>query len=314
MESVSFPENRTNVRLFTLRVLLDLAVHLERLAPVSASRLAARLFFSPQHRTRPAREVEALKDARPSSFLLSGRRIAVWEWGEGSDAILLVHGWSGRGAQLHAFVPPLVAQGWRVIAFDAPAHGASQGHESSVFDFASAIRQLVAQDSGIVTALAHSLGGVAVLLALRAGIRLRRAVLLGTTADPALHFERFASALRLPPGLTLRARREAEGHTGHPWSELRLRSGPCPSIPLLLFHDRDDSEVSFADALTLAAAWPSARLVATAGLGHRRILRDPYVVAQASEFLGAPCGVSGLEDDLYGREARRERIFTSAPG
>ncbi len=174
---------------------------------------------------------------------------------------------------------------------------------------------LVAQDRGIVAAVAHSLGGVAVALALRAGIRLRRAVLLGTPADPALYFERFASALRLPPGLTRRARREAERHTGHPWSELRLASGLCPSIPLLLLHDRDDSEVSFAEALTLSAAWSSARLLATTGLGHRRILRDPDVVTQTAEFLGTPAdGATDLEDDLFDREARRDRIFASGGG
>ncbi len=34
-------------------------------------------------------------------------------------------------------------------------------------------------------------------------------------------------------------------------------------------------------------AWPGAQLVTTDGLGHRRILRDPVVVAGATSFIAA---------------------------
>jgi hypothetical protein len=40
----------------------------------------------------------------------------------------------------------------------------------------------------------------------------------------------------------------------------------------------------------IAAAWPGAELVTTEGLGHRRILRDPAVVARVTDFLAADLG------------------------
>lgn len=55
--------------------------------------------------------------------------------------------------------------------------------------------------------------------------------------------------------------------------------------PLLLVHDRDDKEVDTPDTEDLAAAWPGSTVVRTTGLGHRRILRDPAVVARVLDFL-----------------------------
>ena len=48
--------------------------------------------------------------------------------------------------------------------------------------------------------------------------------------------------------------------------------------------DLDDVEVPYREGQLLAHAWPGARLVTTAGLGHRRILRDARVVGEAEEL------------------------------
>jgi pimeloyl-ACP methyl ester carboxylesterase len=60
------------------------------------------------------------------------------------------------------------------------------------------------------------------------------------------------------------------------------------TAPLLVFHDRDDRDVAWTDGEAIAAAWPGAELVSTAGLGHRRIVHDPGVVARAVAFLARP--------------------------
>jgi pimeloyl-ACP methyl ester carboxylesterase len=48
--------------------------------------------------------------------------------------------------------------------------------------------------------------------------------------------------------------------------------------PTLLVHDRDDRTAPFAGAERLAAAIAGARLVASNGLGHRRVLADENVL------------------------------------
>lgn len=39
----------------------------------------------------------------------------------------MVHGWSGRGTQMSKIAEALVEQGYRIISFDAPAHGKADG-------------------------------------------------------------------------------------------------------------------------------------------------------------------------------------------
>jgi hypothetical protein len=69
-------------------------------------------------------------------------------------------------------------------------------------------------------------------------------------------------------------------------------AGQVATPPLLLVHDRQDSETGWSDSAAIARAWPAARLVTTAGLGHRRILRDPAVVAEVAGFVASAAAVS----------------------
>ena len=63
-----------------------------------------------------------------------------------------------------------------------------------------------------------------------------------------------------------------------------------------MIHDRDDREVGFEHGERLASAWPNAQLLETHGLGHRRVLRDPAVLAAAVDMLrvGVPVPRSDL--------------------
>ena len=97
---------------------------LSRVAPGAAAWLADRLFLTPPRHAAPERERHLLARVQFGKVCVAGRRIATWTWGTG-PRIMLVHGWGGRGAQLGAFVEPLVANGFSVAWFDGPAHGAS---------------------------------------------------------------------------------------------------------------------------------------------------------------------------------------------
>jgi hypothetical protein len=65
-------------------------------------------------------------------------------------------------------------------------------------------------------------------------------------------------------------------------------AGRVATTPLLLVHDRHDTETAWADSAAIARSWTGARLVSTSGLGHRRILRDPAVVAEVTGFVLEP--------------------------
>ena len=282
---------------------------LGRVAPSLAATLALDLFFTPRGRRRSARVDAVLASARRFEVVAGGDRVTGWAWGDG-PAVYLVHGWAGLGGQLAAFVPPLVASGFRVVTFDAPGHGASGGRRTSIVHFAEALRQVVAAEGEAHGVIAHSLGAAATVRALTQGLGVKRAVFVGPTGGPRDWAERFRGHLGVPAHVMATMRARSERWLGVSWDEFDIPAlARGQAVPLLVVHDRDDAEVPWSDGAAIASEWPGARLVTTTGLGHRRILRDAQVVAEAVSFVtrGPMSGrgeLPALEEWLYRRDER----------
>ena len=266
---------------------------LDRPAPALCARLAERLFFTPPRPRTSARVEAILKGGRRIDVSEGRTRIAAWSWGEG-PVVYLVHGWAGMGGQLGAFVAPLAEQGFRVVTFDGPGHGHSGGRRASIVHFAralSAVARLFGPAHGIV---AHSLGAPAAAFAMKhQGLEAGRIALLAPPADPGDWSRLFAARLRVSPRTMEAMRTRSERWLGVSWEEVSLTAlASGQATPALVVHDVEDREVPFTHGAAVAAAWPGARLVETAGLGHRRLLRDEAVIAEVAAFItAAPAGV-----------------------
>src|SRR4051812_3545595 len=97
-------------------------------SPALGSSVAFAAFFS----TRPRiavhpRDAGTMRSATRERIAVRGRRVVSYRWGYVGPVVVLVHGWRGRASQFAPLVRSLVADGHRVVAFDAPAHGASRG-------------------------------------------------------------------------------------------------------------------------------------------------------------------------------------------
>lgn len=276
--SLLLPRISTTVR-FTAAALL---------APQFAGAWAERLFLTPPRRS-PGLAGLDLIDARAGFLEHRGRQIATWEWGWKSreaPLVLLAHGWGGHAAQMRAFAFPLLAAGYRVLAFDQPAHGLSEGRLTGLPDFAAVLAALALRDPRTHGVVGHSLGGAAVALALASGLKLNRAVLIGASLDVAGYTERFARWHRLPEAIRAAMQAAIEERYGVRWEELALeRLAPRLSSPALVVHDREDALVPWQQGERLAQAWRGACLLLTDGLGHGRILRDAGIAQAAADFI-----------------------------
>jgi pimeloyl-ACP methyl ester carboxylesterase len=256
-------------------------------SPRTASKIAMDLFMTPRRFRTPDRERALLAGATPFDVTLGdSTTIKAWSWGEG-PLVILVHGWEGRGSQLGAFVPPLVADGYRVVAFDAPGHGASDGNRSSLPHFAYALRGVVdALGKPLHAVIAHSLGCAAVTLALREGLEANRLVFIAPPLEPVDYTRRFGQILNLDAEIVEGLQRRIEERFMRKWSDYSLAlSAPEMTAPLLIIHDREDRETFWSEGNALAQAWPGARLITTEGLGHRKVLREAGLIEEARKFV-----------------------------
>jgi pimeloyl-ACP methyl ester carboxylesterase len=258
------------------------------ISPQLAGRWANHLWFRPPRYAPPTRERELLARARHLSMTHTDKQIAVYTWGDG-PAVLLVHGWSGRGAQMGAFVEPLVAAGYRVIAFDAPAHGQSSGKDTNLPEVSAALQALASEHGPVHAVIAHSFGVACTLYALNEGLRVARVVGISPPATIEGLVDKFATSLAIPPRALVAMRGYFEARFGTDlWTRFSpLRLASAANVPALIVHDDDDSDVSWQEGEALARAWPGAQFQRTHGLGHRRVLRDPEVIAQAVRFVAA---------------------------
>jgi pimeloyl-ACP methyl ester carboxylesterase len=254
-------------------------------APGLAAAGVERLFFYPKRHPSSAHELEGLATGERVPFSHLGERLAVWHWGAG-PTVFLLHGWSGRAGQLLPFVKPLVDAGFSVVAFDAPAHGQSEGSRTSGPEIAAALAAVVTHFGPAHGIIAHSMGGWAAIHTMLAGAPIPAAVLIGMPLDPTVWITSFASQMALPPSVMSRLTERVASRIGVPWSSITLESRlPVRGARALVIHDRGDAEVPVSNAERFVREWPDARLLLTEGKGHRRILRDADVIRQTVEFL-----------------------------
>lgn len=255
-------------------------------SPAAAAFAAERLFMHPRRHARPDQEWALLSTARMFSIPNPHGALTAWEWGDEGERVLLVHGWEGRGAQLGALVAPLLKRGFRVVTFDAPAHGATPGFLSSFFHLARAIESITAEVGPFHGVVAHSLGGAAVAWASQTRAIAERVVMIAAPTSLRDATEQAAQMLGLKRDARERMEARLTERFGLALDDVHAaRVAPRMTAPLLVVHDENDREVPLACGEMLAEAWPGAELWTTRGLGHRRILRDPGVIERVVGFV-----------------------------
>lgn len=268
---------------------IRLAVWLsQRLSTTLAKRLALFLFFRPQRFKMPVREQEMNEHALKTSCYIPkiDKEIRVFRLTGKKSKVLLLHGWSGRGTQLFSFADELKKSNAEIITFDMPAHGQSPGNKTNILELVACIKELHVKYGPFDHAVAHSMGSMALLRALRDGVSLKSAAIIGSGDKIRNVFYRFSEQLQFSDKVTERMIQTVEKQFG---MNLESYSSSMSlehlDTPLLIVHDQDDKETPFAYSKALHKIANNSELLLTSGLGHHRILRDSMTIQHVVQFL-----------------------------
>ena len=209
--------------------------------------------------------------------------------------VLLVHGWTGEASFMAVFAQYFRNRGLRAIVFDLPAHGKSEGERTTLIACAHAVRQVAVALGPVQFVVAHSLGGLAALVAgggrppMPCAYPFQGFVLVAMPNRFSEVTRRFGAELELSPEAQ-RAYEVRLESIAHRWVEDFTGNNLLAeaSRPALLLHARDDADVAFSDAEEIAAG-TGAELQLFDGLGHRKILYAPPVVRAATTYLLRLC-------------------------
>jgi pimeloyl-ACP methyl ester carboxylesterase len=266
----------------------------EWVAPHLSGRVGLRIWFRVPPPPPLSRRDRGVPPGESLEVAIEGRRLNVLSWGRG-PTVLLVHGWSGWWPQLSVYVEPLVAAGFRVVAWDAPSHGESAPgpygrHYSSVADLVDAVEAVGLRVGEVEAVLAHSAGAMAAGVAIAAGrVAPHRVVLVSPSVSGADQISYLIRRLGWGSQTARLVQVYAARRHGLLLADYEVpqliaaRSGDLPEA--LLIYDGGDQEVPTDSAERLAEHWPDAEIVATSGYDHFRVLWADETVQRTLDYL-----------------------------
>lgn len=254
-----------------------------------AAEAAFELFCTPQHRNNKALP-KIFEEAESIQFDFHHYKVQGYRWNSASDKkVLILHGFESSIVNFDRYVAPLMAKGYCVLGFDAPAHGRSSGQMINVLIYKEFVDTLQQRFGPIKSFIAHSFGGLAISLALEdwKNNEQYKAVLIAPATETTTAVDYLFSILKLPKSMRPEFEKVILEKGQHPTSWFSIaRAAPHIAAQVLWLHDRDDDMTPIEDMEPIMEkGYPNFRFHITKGLGHRRIYRDNAVAAEIINFL-----------------------------
>ena len=258
------------------------------ISPFLAEKYARKIFITPIRHKIPKREFHMEAESVQTKLVVPAihKEIVVYSYGNSDKKILLVHGWSGRGTQLVKIADALIEKGYSTISFDAPAHGKSGTKTTLMLEFIESVLEIEKSYGPFEFAVGHSLGGMSILNAIKKGLQVEKAVVIGSGNSVINIVNTFVEKIGLPNKVATIMRNSFEKKYQF---DMVCFSGYVAAkevkVPVLVIHDNDDEDIPVSEAHHLAENLSHIEILITNNLGHRKILGDSTVINKIIEFL-----------------------------
>ena len=248
-----------------------------------------RAFFSPSKYEVKPPDREIIEWGNNYRIPFEDGELAVTVWGSSGPAVLLMHGWGGARAQMPGFVDPLLFAGYRVVAYDQPAHGDSDGKMTNLLEIAPTMDLIAQREGNFHAIIAHSFGTLITSYALvnRNFPPPPRLVYFGAFNQLLDSLPRFQVLAGLSDEIMDGFRAMLYDNFGRDVLDAITNVALTPriNIPALMFHDAADNVTPVEDSRAIARVWKQAQFIETEGLGHRGALQSKSIHEQVVKFL-----------------------------
>lgn len=259
------------------------------ISPDWAARKAFTLFTTPRKRSKhPLPDI--FKKAERISFIHQGNRIKGFHWNKDAEKrLMILHGYESSCRKFDHHIARSIKLGYEVIAFDAPAHGDSEGRSVHALMYADMIRQAINEFGKIDTFICHSFGGIALSLYLETveHDKETKVVFIAPATETTSAINGFFRFLQLGRHIRKAFDRRIKNVSGqYPEHFSIKRAMGNIHATILWIHDEDDLVTPFDDVKPLIdRGLPNIEFMITKGLGHNRIYRDNEVKRKLFSFI-----------------------------
>jgi alpha-beta hydrolase superfamily lysophospholipase len=251
---------------------------------------AFELFCTPLMKS-PHRLRTVFSWAENLDFKMNGSTIRGYRWNSDKpNKVLILHGFGSAAHKFSSYIVALVDKGYQVLAFDAPAHGNSEGRTVNAMQYCEMIEEIVSLYGPVNGFLAHSFGGIALSLAMEKMTHDQntKIVLVAPATETTSAIDSAFKFLQInDETVRMEFDRLIFNKSGHApkWYSIK-RAMKNIKANILWIHDEDDEVTPLKDALLVKEeSFHNIQFVITKGLGHQRIYKDAAIKNRIVQFL-----------------------------
>lgn len=266
---------------------------IKTIALVSMRKAAEKAFelFCTPYSGKPKRKVPPIfNHAEKLNFENDGLIIRGWKWKPehaNGKKILIVHGFDSCSYKFDKYIQPFSSLGFEVLAFDAPAHGISDGKTINALLLSKSLLTINTLYGPLYGIMAHSFGALAAALAAEKMMHLQKLVLIAPATETRTAVDNFFKFIKLGDHIKKEVEQLIESIGQQPISYFSVkRVVKNIQIPTLWLHDEEDTICTFEDVKpAMVAPNNHVQFHVTKGLGHSKIYRDEMVSKKIINFI-----------------------------
>ena len=229
------------------------------------------LFCSPMSSPLKKHQLSFLETGKFKILEFENKKIQTYKWGNGSQKVLLIHGWASHSYRWKNYVTKFIENDCTVYAFDAQAHGLSSGKMLHVASYAQIIDSFIKNNEPIDSIISHSIGSFATTYWLfqNPDNPIKKVVIMGAPENANDFFTFYKNALGLTNRTLTIVKQQFIQNLNHPPSYFSTSSfAKTIQNDCLIIHDKNDLEANFNYSIKLHKSWQNSELLLTEGLGH----------------------------------------------
>lgn len=264
---------------------------LEKVSPEKAVEYALQIFFTPYASESKAERPAIFHKAEKISFSFNGNIIKGSRWLASqptAKTILVCHGMNSCSYRFEKYVQMLLQNHFNVLAFDAQAHGQSQGKILNALIYNEIILSIENKYGPLYGIIAHSVAGLATAFAmeqLRASDK--KIVLIAPVTETVTAIDNFFVMLHLKQSFRKTFDETVEKLRGFPpqWYSA-TRAVQNVTSKILWVHDQQDTMCPYMDTIRIQKMQlPHITFLITKELGHNMIYRNQEVQNKIIDFI-----------------------------
>ena len=207
------------------------------------------------------------------------------------QSVLIMHGYASFSFKFEQYITPLLKNGFKVICFDAPGHGVSDGKYINALLYKQSIEKIIEYLGPIDHFIGHSLGGLTAALIAEniAQPEHHKFVLIAPATKTTTTFENFFQLMHFNSDQKRAFFEELQHFTHQPISYFEADRAIEQYIgPILWVHDQNDSICPYSDIEDFKNRAPSnIKYLITNNLGHNQIYKTQFVIDQIIAFISS---------------------------